>query len=94
MSDDPITVELLLRCRFDGHAEAYVLVEYDHGCVCFPDRLQALCLQHAHKGLDAKPGRIVAYLNPGRIRPLMTSEPCVTTAGPAKPRKENDVSPE
>jgi hypothetical protein len=70
------TVELRLRCRFDGHSEAAVLVEYEHGCVCYPDKLQALCFQHAHSGLAEKPGRVVAFLNPGRLQPLTEGASC------------------
>ena len=60
----PPVVRLHLLCRFDEHAPATHLVEYSRGCVCWPDRLQALCAQHAHKGLSEMPGRVVAVLVP------------------------------
>lgn len=37
----------LVRCRFNGHAQAVALVAVSRGCACYPDdRLQALCPQH------------------------------------------------
>jgi hypothetical protein len=37
----------LVRCRFNGHAQAVALVALSHGCACYPeDRLQPLCPQH------------------------------------------------
>jgi hypothetical protein len=44
-----------------------LLVEYSEtGCLCVPDKLQALCPQHALKGMEAAHpyGRIVAVLDP------------------------------
>jgi hypothetical protein len=34
-----------LKCRFCGDPVA-VIVEFEAGCACYPDRLQALCMQH------------------------------------------------
>ena len=58
-------LDLDLDCRFhpDCSDKAALLVEYAHGCVCFPDRLQALCLQHAQRGLDNnRDGRVIAFI--------------------------------
>ena len=62
LAGDHLPIALTLRCRFDEHAPATCLVEYDEGCVCWPDRLQALCAQHAQSGLSEMPGRLVAVL--------------------------------
>jgi hypothetical protein len=62
---DTPTLAAWLRCRHGCRTPATLLVEFDDtGCLCWPDPLQALCHQHALKGLEAAwpNGRVVARL--------------------------------
>jgi len=39
-----------LRCRFDCDSPVVGVYLAPQGCICWPDKLQALCAQHAIKG--------------------------------------------
>jgi hypothetical protein len=56
-------LEVDLPCRFGCKERAALLVHYEpSACLCWPDHLQALCLQHAQRGLENSPGRVVAFI--------------------------------
>jgi hypothetical protein len=38
--------ELDIRCRFGDHAPAVGIYWVPKGCICWPDPVQALCMQH------------------------------------------------
>jgi hypothetical protein len=42
----------MLRCRFGCDHPVAGLYFAPFGCICFPDPVQALCSQHAVKGLQ------------------------------------------
>lgn len=76
--DTPLRLDLAvwdsLRCRHGGelhHARAPVvaIVSVPHGCVCWPDPIQALCRQHLERLRDGGwPVRIVASRIEGEVR--------------------------
>lgn len=54
-----------LKCRFDCADAPVVLVEFEEGgCICWPDRLQALCRQHLQVAEPIKGCRVVYELYP------------------------------
>lgn len=50
-----------LKCRFDCDDPAVAIVYCETGCVCWPDRLQALCMQHLNTCEPLKGGCRVVY---------------------------------
>lgn len=61
---EPPSIALLnLKCRFGCTDPAVVLVEFDDGgCVCWPDKVQALCAQHWQTSEPIKGARAIASL--------------------------------
>lgn len=41
-----------LTCRFGCKSPVAGLYHAPDGCICWPDKVQALCIQHAQKGLQ------------------------------------------
>lgn len=49
-----------LACRHGDKGHVVALVHIPKGCWCFPDPVQALCLQHLHKAQSMGPITIIA----------------------------------
>lgn len=46
-------------CLFDHNTPAIGLFEFSDGCVCFKDKLQYLCVDHAYKTTPIKTFNII-----------------------------------
>lgn len=67
-----------MRCRFDEHGEAIVVVRLSKGCVAYRDDIdaeQALCLQHLSSLPDGALGEyeVVEWLTADRREPQWTA---------------------